>query len=112
MKLVARWLISAVAIVVATYLLRDGIHVENFQTALLASLVLGVINVTLKPLLFLLTLPITVLTLGLFALVLNALFIMLTDVLVPGFDVDGFWWAVLFSFVLTGVNYILNKLIE
>lgn len=112
MKLLARWIISAAAIMIATYLLRDGIQVANFQTALIAALVLGIINVTLKPLLFLLTLPITVLTLGLFALVLNALLVMVTAVLVPGFSVDSFWWALLFSLVLTGVNYILNKIIE
>lgn len=89
-----------------------GIHVADFQTALIASLVLGAINMTLKPILFLLTLPITVITLGLFTLIINALLILLTTAIVPGFSVDNFWWALLFSIVLAGVNYILYKLIE
>lgn len=84
----------------------------DFKAALLAALVLGIINATIKPLLILLTLPITVLTLGLFTLVINALLILLTSKLVPGFQVDGFWWAFLFSIILMVVNYILYKLVK
>jgi len=111
MKLLARWILNAIAIVITTYLLR-GIHIDNFTTALLTAVVLAIINVTIKPVLFFLTLPITIFTLGLFTLVINALLILLTAAIVPGFQVDNFGWALLFSIVLTAVNYILNKLIE
>jgi putative membrane protein len=111
MKLLIRWFINALAIVITAYLLQ-GIHITGFTTALLVALILGIINVTIKPLLFLLTLPITILTLGLFYLVINALMILLTSALVPGFRVDGFGWALLFSIILAVVNSILHALIK
>lgn len=111
MRILIKWVINAIAIVITAYLLR-GIHVTDFTVALIAALVLGIINVTIKPLILILTLPLTILTLGLFTLIINALLILLTSVLVPGFRVDGFGWALLFSIVLTAVNYFLNKLIE
>jgi len=111
MMLLVKWVLSAIAIMITTYLLR-GIHVDSFAAALVAAMVLGVINVTLKPLLFVLTFPITIMTLGIFAIVLNAILILLTAVLVPGFSIDSFWWAILFSVVLAVVNYFLNTLIE
>jgi putative membrane protein len=111
MRFLIRWIISALAIIITAYLL-NGIHVANFPTAIIAALVLGIINVTIKPLLFILTLPITIVTLGLFTLVINALLILLTSALVPGFRVDSFGWALLFSIVLAIVNYLLHKLIE
>lgn len=111
MKILARWVISAIAIIITSYLLR-GIHIVDFQTALIAALVLATINITIKPILFLLTLPITIITFGLFTLILNAIMILLTAAIVPGFTVDNFWWAILFSIVLTVVNYFLYKLLE
>lgn len=111
MNLLVRLVVNAIAIVITTYLLR-GIHVDGFPTALLTAVVLALINVTIKPLLFILTLPITIVTLGLFTLVINALLIQLTATIVPGFKVDNFGWALLFSIVLTAINYILYKLIE
>jgi putative membrane protein len=111
MNLLIRWFINALAIVITAYLLQ-GVHMAGLTTALIVALVLGIINLTIKPLLFLLTLPITILTLGLFYLVINALLILLTSALVPGFRVDGFGWALLFSIILTVVNSILHKLIK
>ncbi len=109
MNILLNWLLSALAIVVAAYIL-PGVHVETFVTALVLAVVLGVINAFLKPILFFLTLPITILTLGLFGLVINALLILLTEAIVPGFRVDGFWWALLFSIVLSFVNAFLHSL--
>lgn len=109
MNLLVRWVISAIAIILSTYLLA-GIHVTNFVTALVIALVLGVLNTLVKPILFFLTLPITILTLGLFALVLNALMVLLASSIVPGFSVDGFLWALLFSIVLGLLNAFLGKI--
>ena len=111
MKLLISWILNAAAILLTAYLLQ-GVHVADFTTALIVALVLGIINVTIKPLLFLLTLPITILTLGLFTFVINALMILLTSNLVPGFSVDNFGWALLFSIVMTVLNSILHQLIK
>lgn len=81
----------------------------NFVTALLVALVLGLLNVFIKPLFVILTLPINILTLGLFTLVINAVIIMMVSALVPGFKVDGFWNAMLFSIVLSIVMWLINK---
>ncbi|MCL5113568.1 MAG: phage holin family protein [Patescibacteria group bacterium] len=109
MSILIKWLVSALAILVTAYLL-PGIHIASFTTALVVAVVLGIINTVVKPVLLILTLPITILTLGLFTLVINAAVIILTSYLVPGFKVDGFWWALLFSIVLSVVNWFLNQL--
>lgn len=111
MRLLIRFLLNAVAVYITAYFLQ-GVHVNDFTTALVVALLLGVINVTIKPLLFLLTLPITVLTLGLFTFVINACMILLVDWILPSFRVDGFWWALLFSLVLSIVSSLLHKIIE
>lgn len=107
MGILFNWLISVLAIIVTAYIL-PGVHIESFVTALVLAVVLGIINAIIKPVLILLTLPITILTLGLFALIINALLILLASKIVPGFRVDGFWWALLFSIVLSLVNSFLN----
>ncbi len=109
MFILFEWLISALAILVSANLL-PGVHVASFFTALTVSVVLGIINAILKPILIILSLPITILTLGLFTLVIDALLILLTSALVPGFRVDGFWWAIIFSLVLSVVNSFLHQL--
>ena len=111
MTILARWLLNALAISVAAYVLQ-GVHVNNFYAALAAAFILGIINITIKPLLILLTLPITILTLGLFTFVINALMIMLAAQFVPGFTVDSFWWALGFSIILSVINYFLYKIFD
>lgn len=103
------WILNALAILGAAYLL-PGIHLDGFLMALLLSFVLGLINVFVKPLVLLLTLPATILTLGLFIFVINALMILLADYLLAEFAVDNFWWALLFSIVLSVFNSILQSL--
>src|SRR3989344_256552 len=103
MNFLIKWLISTLAIIIATYLI-PGVHIDSLFAALVAALVLGLVNAILKPLLIILTLPITLLTLGLFALVINALLILLTSWVVPGFAVDSFWWALLFGLALSILN--------
>lgn len=96
-------------IVVAAYVL-PGVHVDGFFVALVVAVMLGVINAFVKPILTLLTLPITILTLGLFIFVINAFMIMLVAYLVPGFRVDGFFWALIFSIIISLMNAFLSRL--
>lgn len=110
MKIIINWLLSGLTIFVAAYLFQDkGVHVDSFFTALVIAIVLGVINAFLKPILLLLTLPINILSLGLFTLIINAGLIMLATLIVPGFRVDSFWYAFLFGIVLSVLNWFLNK---
>jgi len=108
MSLVINWVISGLAVMITAYLL-PGVKLSGgIKAALLTALVLGLINAFIKPVLSLLTLPLTILTLGLFSLVINALLIMLVTKIVPGFQVQGFLWAVAFSVVLALVNWALS----
>lgn len=109
MRLIINLIVSSIAVFIAANML-PGVHVDSFGTALIVAVVLGVVNVIVKPILFVLTLPITLLTLGLFALVLNAFMIEITAFFVKGFKVESFWWALLFSIVLSLINWFLNRL--
>jgi len=106
-----RLLLYALAILISAYIL-PGVHVVHYGYALLVALVLTLANAIVKPILIVLTIPITFLTLGLFLLVINALIIQLVDFLVPGFEVDGFWWALAFSLILSIVNSIFTDATE
>jgi len=108
-NILINWFISALVILVVAYIL-PGVSVSGFFVALVVALVLGLINALIKPVLVILTLPITVLTLGLFVFVINALLIMLAAALVPGFSVSGFLWALLFSLVLSLSNNFIKHL--
>ncbi|MGE5541206.1 MAG: phage holin family protein [Bacillota bacterium] len=96
------WLVSAIAILIAAYLV-PGVSV-TLVGALVLAIVLGIINVFFKPIITLLTLPLNIVTLGLFSLVVNALLVMLASMLVPGFHVNGFWAAFFFSIVVSLVT--------
>ncbi len=109
MGIIINWIIYAVAIGASAYLL-PGIGVDSVTTALLVAVVLGLINAVLRPILLILTLPVNILTFGLFTLVINAALVLLAANLVPGFRVDGFWWALLFALVLSIINGILGSL--
>lgn len=109
MGLLIRWIVSTIAIIITAYFL-PGVHVSSLVAALITAVVLGIVNAFLKPLLIFFTLPLTIVTLGLFTFVINALMIMLVSAVVPGFKVDGFWWALAFSVVLSIVNAILLQI--
>lgn len=111
MRFLLQWIGSGVAIIITAYLL-PGVAIEGFFAALVTALILGLINAIIRPILILLTLPLTILTLGLFTLVINALLVMLAAAIVPGFAVQGFWWALLFGFVLAFVNFALSPLLK
>lgn len=106
MKIFLQWLISTLAILIAAYLI-PGVTV-TLPGAIIAAVVLGALNLFIRPILLVLTLPINILTLGLFSLVINALLVMLASALVPGFVVTGFWIALLFALVLSIINWVFN----
>ncbi len=108
--LLIHWLISAVSLLIVTYVI-PGIQVSGFGTALIAAIVIGLINATLGFVLKLITFPLTLLTLGLFWFVINALMLQLASVLVPGFYVSGFWAAFFGAIVLSLVNMALRSLV-
>jgi putative membrane protein len=107
--ILVHWLISTIAVIITAYLL-SGVEVAGFFAALFAALVLGLINAVIRPILLLLTLPVNLLTLGLFTFVINAAIVLLVSAIVPGFKVRNFWWALLFSLVLSIVSYLLNRI--
>ncbi|MFZ4520706.1 MAG: phage holin family protein [Bacteroidales bacterium] len=111
MPFIPKLLLTSVAILIAGYLL-PGVHVNTFWTALLVALVISFLNVFLKPLMVVLTIPFTVMTFGLFLLVINALIIMIAGSWVKGFKVDGFWWAMLFSIILSIISSLLESLVK
>ncbi|MCE2496807.1 MAG: phage holin family protein [Flavobacteriales bacterium] len=108
MNFIVRLVISAVAVIMTSYLLEPHVAVDSFFSALVVAAFLALLNVTIKPLLILFTIPITLMTLGLFLLVINALVIGLVDSVVSGFTVNGFWWALLFSLILSAITSILE----
>ena len=109
MKLIIRLIISTIAVLV-TDLLLSGIHADDFVTGLLVAVVLGLLNTIVRPLLIVFTLPITILSMGLFLLVINAAMVKLADRMIDGFNVDSWWWALGFSLVLSVVQGFLNAL--
>ncbi len=109
--LLLRWLILTFAIMTAAYLF-SGIHVNGFGSALFAALVLGILNAFFRPILLILTLPINVLTLGLFTFVINAVLLMMTSGLIGGLVVDGFGSALFGSLVISLVSLLLSSFVS
>ena len=110
MKLIIRILLTAVAVILIAEFL-PGITVANFWTAVIVAVVLAILNLIVKPILVILTLPVTILTLGLFLLVINAIIILLAGAFVDGFGVDGFWIALIFSLLLSIFQSILFSIL-
>lgn len=110
MKFIAQILISAVAVMFVQWLL-PGVSADGFMTAIFVALALAFFNALVKPILIFLTLPATIVTLGLFLLVINAIIILLADWLVSDFHVSGFWSALLFSIILSFVTSVFNGLV-
>ena len=90
----------------------NGVHVDDFWTALIFALVLAILNVIAKPILIILTLPVTLITLGLFLFVVNALIVLLASRFVEGFSIDNFWWGLLFSLLLSIIMSIIDKQVD
>ena len=109
MRFIVKLIISTLAVLISSYILH-GVSIDNnsFFTALMVAAVLAFLNTVVKPIMILLTIPVTIFTFGLFLLVINAFMILLAAKLVDGFHVDGFWWALLFSLILSIVTSILE----
>lgn len=110
MRLILIWICNALALLAVAYLL-PGIRVDGFTAALIAALVLGLINTLLRPLLILLTLPVTVLTLGLFILVINGLLFWFAGSVLRGFEVSGFWVGVMGALLYSVLSSVFSLLI-
>jgi putative membrane protein len=109
MKFLIQLVISTLAVLISSYIL-PGVSIDgnSFLTALIVAAVLAFLNAVIKPIMIILTIPITVVTLGLFLLVINALMILLAARIVDGFHVNGFWWALLFSLILSLTTSVLE----
>ena len=112
MFFIVRLIINMVAILIISYLFPKMIWVDGFLAALVAAFLLGIVNTILRPILVLLTLPLTVVTLGLFLLVINGLMLWLVSALVSGFHVSGFWGAVLGSIFISLVSWLLSRFLS
>jgi putative membrane protein len=110
MGILVKWLVLTLAVLLAAYTL-EGIKVSGFLSAFLAAAMLGFLNVFFRPILILLTLPVNILTLGLFTFLINALILKMASGVIPGFDVYGFWTAVFGALLISAVNWVLNALL-
>lgn len=109
-SLLIKWFVNSLAIFIVGNFF-PGIHVPNYITALWAAFLLALLNVTIRPVLRLLSLPITIITLGLFAFIINGFTFWLASKFISGFTVDTFWWAVLGAFVVSLISTVLNRLV-
>lgn len=111
MRFLLRWLVSALALILVTKLV-VGFHVETFYSALIAALIVGLFNAIIRPVLIVLTLPITIVTLGLFTFVINALLLLLASTIVKGFTIDGFLPALMGALILWAVGTLTNWMLH
>lgn len=111
MNLILRLLLNALAVFILANVL-TGVNVDGYVGAIIVALVISILNLLVKPILVILTLPITILTLGLFLLVINAIIIMLADKLIDGFSVPSFWTAILFSILLSILQSLLQSFLK
>ncbi|HEX7533893.1 MAG TPA: phage holin family protein [Syntrophales bacterium] len=111
MGILIRWIILTASIIIASYLL-EGIHISGFFSAFFAAAALGILNALFRPILLIFTLPINVLTLGLFTFIINALMLKMASGIIPGFEVHGFWTAVIGSLIISIISWLLNSFIS
>ena len=112
MGFIIKVLATAVAVYLAAWLLRPGVQVDSVQTAVIVALVFAILNAIVKPVLIFLTIPITIVTLGLFLLVINIIIVKITDALVDGFSVRGWFSALLFSLIVSSVASLINSIVS
>jgi putative membrane protein len=108
--MIIRWIVNTLALFIVVQLLPRHVHASSIVWLAVAAAVLGLLNTILRPLLVILTLPLTIVTLGLFLIVLNALMVELTAWIVPGFRVDGFFWAIVASLILSLISIITSQI--
>jgi len=106
-RITIKWLALTASIIVTAYFI-DGIRVDGLSSAFLAAAVLGILNVFLRPIALILTLPVNILSLGLFTFIINAFMLIITSRLIPGFNVNGFWTAILGSLLISIISWAIN----
>ena len=111
MKTILRVLLTALAVVILAKVL-PGVEVDGYVSAIIVAVVVALLRFIVKPILVILTLPITIITLGLFLLVINAIIIMMADYFISGFSVDSIWWAILFALLLSILQSIFHSVLE
>ncbi len=111
MRFLLRWLVSALALLLVTKLVA-GFHVETFYSALIAALIVGLFNAIIRPVLIVLTLPVSIVTLGLFTFVINAVLLLLASTIVKGFTIDGFLPALMGALILWAVSTLTNWMLH
>lgn len=111
MKLILRILLSALAVIILANVL-PNVSVDSFMTAVIVAVVLSILNLLVKPILVIFTLPVTIITFGLFLLIINAIIILLADKLIDGFAVENIWWALIFSLLLSFLQSIFFSLLK
>jgi putative membrane protein len=111
MRFIFKFLLSVIGILAASKFL-PGVHISNWETAVILVIVLAILNLIVKPILIILTIPITIITLGLFLLVINAIIILVADYLIEGFYVNGFLWAFIFSLVLSVIHWLIDTIVS
>ncbi|SEL50204.1 putative membrane protein [Maribacter orientalis] len=111
MKLILRILLSALSVIILANVL-PNVSVDSFMTAIIVAVVLSLLNFLVKPILVILTLPVTIVTFGLFLLIINAIIILLADKLIDGFTVSNIWWALIFSLLLSFLQSIFFSLLN
>ncbi len=111
MKLIITWVVSALAILLSAWLV-PGANISGFGSALITALVLGAVNAIIRPIILIFTLPINILTLGLFTLIINASMVSLTAFILPGFSISNFWTALIFSLILSLANWVIEVLLK
>lgn len=110
MNTIIKLLITAVSAFAISKLLSAHVQIDSFTSALIFAIVLGLLNLIVKPILSILSLPVTILTLGLFSLVINTLIVLLADYFTSGINIDGFWWALVFSILLSIITSVLESI--
>lgn len=111
MYFILKWIFAIFAVLLISYLL-NGVSIQGTFAAIIVVILLGFANIIVRPILLIVTLPINILTLGLFTFVINALIVLLVGALVPGFIVENFWWALLFSVSMSIVMWVVRKMLK
>jgi putative membrane protein len=112
LNLLIRLVLTAIAIVIAGFLLKSGVQISDYLAAIFVAAFLAILNSTIRPILVILTIPITLFTFGLFLLVINALMVMIAAHFIDGFHVENFWWALAFSLILSLINGVFSELAD
>lgn len=107
MKILIEWIIKTLVLLITSYLV-PGFHIESYTSAFIVAAVLGILNILIKPILIILTLPVTILSLGLFMFVINAILLLIAAQIVKGFQIDSFGTAIIASIVITIIGSLLN----